>query len=394
MPIAISRPTPNSVALLAPAHPQVYPHIERHAQALRAESPSVIVLSIHPSTYEPIAPHGISYSPVQAHMPTGMLGFLGLMASSFFALWKHRPALVEAIDPPCLIPAALYCKLTGASLLYFSMELYAALPSLRNKPLRRNLWLWLERAALAFCPRSKALTVCKSVADKLSVQWNGKPVGVVRNLPAARPLLTTAERSKLREVLRSRLGLGPTDLLLAYQGKIEEGRGLPLLLEWLRGQEHIHLVIWGYGPMDSWLREASRSMPNIHFEGAVPFAELMELGAGVDAGVVYIEPISESYRLSLPGKLFEYIQNQIPVIASPLPEIRAVVEHYRVGEVCATLNSQGLNDALMRLQCGIKEYHYSQGLSIAAQELHWERESNILRHAVRELIQSNKTFAL
>ena len=51
-----------------------------------------------------------------------------------------------------------------------------------------------------------------------------------------------------------------------------------------------------------------------------------------------IEPISFSYQLALPNKLFEYIQAELPVIITDLPALKEIVNELKCGEIISTKN--------------------------------------------------------
>ena len=59
---------------------------------------------------------------------------------------------------------------------------------------------------------------------------------------------------------------------------------------------------------------------------SVPLADLLAHTAEADVGVTLLQDTCENHRLALPNKLFEYIAAGVPVVASALPETRALVE--------------------------------------------------------------------
>ena len=50
-------------------------------------------------------------------------------------------------------------------------------------------------------------------------------------------------------------------------------------------------------------------------------------------GLSLEEDLGASYHFALPNKLFDYLQAGLPVLVSALPEMKAVVSEYKVGEV-------------------------------------------------------------
>ena len=87
----------------------------------------------------------------------------------------------------------------------------------------------------------------------------------------------------------------------------------------------------------------------VHFHPAVPPGGLLDVTASADVGLCLIEPLTESLRLSLPNKLFEYLAAGIPVVGTRLPEIRRVIEEYDVGATVDDLRPESIAAALQRV---------------------------------------------
>jgi len=71
--------------------------------------------------------------------------------------------------------------------------------------------------------------------------------------------------------------------------------------------------------------------------------------AGAAAGLCLIQPICRSYELCLPNKLFEYAAAGVPVLASDMPVIAAVVRGNGLGEVVAGDGPRAIAASLRRL---------------------------------------------
>jgi glycosyltransferase involved in cell wall biosynthesis len=140
----------------------------------------------------------------------------------------------------------------------------------------------------------------------------------------------------------------------------------------------LHFAIIGGGPLSQPLRALAESLgcaDRIHLLGEVGFRDLIALTRGALAGLAPIQAFSASYRYALPGKLFEYLQAGVPVVATALPEIRKVVEAYGVGMCLEEYGSETLAAALRRL-IGEPELRegFLRNLPRAQAELCWEAE--------------------
>lgn len=263
---------------------------------------------------------------------------LRFMAWYLDVLGRFRRAPVTCINCHSLsaLPLSVLLKLfTGAKLIYEPHELETE--TLMTTGLRRALvkiveWLFIGRA-------DSLIVVGPAIADWYRTRYRGVRPVVVRNLPQA------YGKDERPDLLRAALGIGASDMVFLYQGVFGEGRGIETILAAFAGSApDRHVVFLGYGPLDALIDRSVRQHPNIHRLPAVAPAQLMAYTRSADIGLCLIEPVSLSYRLALPNKLFEYLAAGVPAIVTMLPDMSAVVEESGGGWI--TANDP---DALRRL---------------------------------------------
>jgi len=364
------------VVLLIPADARYYPHARRHVQVLLQKFDSVELICLGDSDHEAkraldaegYFPERIRVHLVAPVLPSGFLGFLGLMVAFYKILRSLKPRRLVVLDPPCLIPAACYSLFSSSRILYFSMEFFTETPSLSGRRLKRWIWyiaeLWSARRA------SMVITVCGGVAERLKVRFRRTDVYVIRNLPEK--FVSGAEVQQYSpERLREMCGFAQEDYVLVYQGALRRGRGLEALCEWVKTTPGLSLLIFGGGPLESLVSKYAQHS-QICWRGRLPWTEMMACSVGADAGLVWIEPLSESYRLSLPGKIFDYPQAGLPVLATPLPEISRYVKEYNLGVVCADFSRDAFSEAVNELKR--RQVELREGLRGRVKDLNWEKE--------------------
>ncbi|MGB3543622.1 glycosyltransferase [Rubrivirga sp.] len=232
------------------------------------------------------------------------------------ALASSRSDLYLASDLYTLPAASSRARASGAALVYDSRELYTALDSSAGKPWVSAVWRAVESRTIRHA--DAVLTVGDAIADRLEGAYGIDRPTVLYNAP-------DAGGETDRDALARHLGL-PDDgrMVVLYQGLFRSGRGIPSLLEATRRVQDMRLVLIGEGVLEDEIGRADLG-DRLVVSPFIPPDRLATLTPGADLGACLIEPLTESLRLSLPNKLFEYLAAGVPILASPLPEIEAVV---------------------------------------------------------------------
>jgi len=201
-------------------------------------------------------------------------------------------------------------------LIYDAREVYTELPSVATKPLRRTIWKRLERRGLA----STDLIIVTAPHDLqaiLDVHGFVPRSALIRNLP-----WRTQALPKNRERL-SAFNIPSHAKVIVYLGGLQQGRGLEVAINSLKYVD-AHLLLIGEGMLRESLEQLTTSAgleSKVHFAGPMPSQQAFELLADCDVGLVLVEPVSRSYELALPSKLFEYMMVGLPVVASKMKHV-------------------------------------------------------------------------
>lgn len=103
--------------------------------------------------------------------------------------------------------------------------------------------------------------------------------------------------------------------------------------------------------------------------------------------MMMISPVTKSYYYALPNKFFESIQALTPMIASDLPEMKYLIEKYKIGLTCKPENVQEIYNCVMRMHNDQALYKScKENLKAAKAELCWENEKRILMKAYRKVL--------
>ena len=311
----------------------------RQIRALTDDGWSVSLLQTAPPREAGALPHRVDLAVAEVE-GAGPRMFWRAHRTLTRAIAEIEADLYLASDLYALPALARAARQRGAALVYDSRELYAALDSSHGRPWVSTVWSAVERR---FIHQADAmLTVGDAIADRLEARYRIDRPTVLYNAPEPLP-------SPDRTALRRELSL-PDDgrMVVLYQGLFREGRGLHALTEAAGVVDGVRLVMIGEGALRGDLEAAREKLGDrLVLHPFVPPDRLARLTPGADLGACLIEPLTESLRLSLPNKLFEYLAAGVPVLASPLPEIARVVDR-GVGALADPSDPAAVADALRR----------------------------------------------
>jgi glycosyltransferase involved in cell wall biosynthesis len=288
---------------------------------------------------------------------------------------------VWANDLPTLMPAEASAHKLSAKLIYDAHEIYIEtlnqfFPAKagwfktflfdRLKKIMKNHGRRVEKK---FIQKAHVfVTVNESLLTYFQKEYFVKNGHVIMNLPRQE------EKQVSKCDLKREFGFAEKDKVLLYQGNLNQGRGLELLVEASNSFPlNWKLVIIGNGTLKETLKMKS-DPEKVKFIDYVPITDLASYTAGADVGVNLLEEINLSKKMASPNKLFEYIHAGIPVLASKGMENQKVVEKFDVGILCE-LNVSSILSSLHQFD-DIAISHFSLNCKKAQTELKWQNQEN------------------
>lgn len=289
-------------------------------------------------------------------------------------LFASKPDLLISNDLDTLPACYLVSRLRRIPLIYDSHELFTQMPELIHRKGVQAVWKWIERRLL---PGVRyAVTVNESIATMYRRLY-GTPFRVVRNMPERRTCPSQEET-----------GTGTRDgKMIIYQGALNVGRGLELMIDAMRHVPEAHFVIAGSGDIAEELKRRAEEKgvdDRVTFAGRLLPGELTALTVQADLGISLEEDRGLNYRYALPNKLFDYIQCRVPVLCSALPEMARIVETYGVGVSTGERDPEKLAGIIRYMLRERAEGAWMPALERAAEELCWEKESVVYRDLLKE----------
>lgn len=290
----------------------------------------------------------------------------------FFLLLFSKCNLLVSNDLDTLLPNFIVSRIRSIPMAYDSHEYYTETPELVNRRFVQRVWKTIERFVLS--RMESMITVNESIAS-LFRQKYGIEVVVVRNIPPS-----LGQRSLKT---RSDLGLPENKKLLVIQGSginIERGaEELVLVMQYL---DNVLLLVIGSGDAMPVIRklvalhqleEKVMILPKMDYNSMMCYTQHADFGFTLD------KDTNLNYRFSLPNKLFDYIHAGIPVIATPLAEIKAIIDRYQIGGFIDSHEPEKMAGTIRNyLNQPELIMTWKKNLSFAIQALNWENEEKVL----------------
>ena len=304
------------------------------------------------------------------HLSLPKYGILKYLIFSY----KIKKAL-NFIQPTKIIASDLYslpgsCSYKNANIIYDSREIYTSLAALKNKFFSQLFWSFIEK--LYIKKTQSVLVTAQTDGEILKKMYKNINIFNLYNFPSIKmkPIKTNS--------LKKKLGLTENNKIFLYQGALHHGRGIKIMLDLLKYFPNSNAVILGDGPYYNNLNEFVKKYDlknRTHFLGKIPYAKLLQYTVEADLGFSLIRPITTSYLYALPNKVFEYALSNVPVIATDLPEMKKVINRYKLG---ITVPWDDKKKQIKAIKLLLNNHQNRNIYKTAEQHFTWEGQKNKL----------------
>jgi len=298
----------------------------------------------------------------------------------FLFLLFHNFDLYLANDLDTLLPNYLVSKLKGRNLIYDSHEYFTEVPELISRPQIRAVWLAIEQYIF---PKLKTVyTVNESIAEIYKAKYNVE-VKVIRNI---------APRLKNKEIdqeLSDKIK-GESSMLIMQGAGINIDRGAEELVTAMQWIKNTILYIIGSGDVFYKLKDLVLKYnlkDRVFILDKLPYEELMEYTKIADLGISIDKGTNPNYENSLPNKVFDYIQAQIPLLVSNRKVVSALVKKNDIGWVIETVEPKNIADRINKiLEEKTLLKRRKENLIDLAEKFSWEKEELRLKEIYRQFL--------
>lgn len=177
--------------------------------------------------------------------------------------------------------------------------------------------------------------------------------------------------------------------ILLYQGGVQFGRGLNVLINSMECIENGVLVIIGDGKLKADLMEetSKRDLTDkVKFLPKVPLEDLPSYTKQAYIGYQVLQNTSYNHYSASSNKLFEYIMAEVPVVSCDFPEIKRVVEEENIGLIVDTEKPESIAAATQKIVDNPElRNELSMNCRSAKFKYNWENEKEELLNIYKEL---------
>lgn len=289
----------------------------------------------------------------------------------FLILLFSKVDVYHSNDLDTLLANYLASILRRKPIVYDSHEYFTGVPEIQNKTFVKKVWTTIENHIF---PKLKHIfTVNQSIASLYEEQY-AKKLKIIRNIP--RKKTWTIDKS------RQQLGLPENKKIIITQGAgINIDRGIEEALEAMQHLKDVCFVIIGNGDVIPKLKKRTFELnleKSIIFKDKMPYEQMMQYTQHAELGLSLDKNTNINYRLSLPNKIFDYIHAGVPILASKIKEVEAVITKHRIGLFIENHEPKHIAQQIERALDENLKFKYQKNIKNASLQLNWENEEKNL----------------
>jgi glycosyltransferase involved in cell wall biosynthesis len=285
-----------------------------------------------------------------------------------FLMLKKMDAIC-AIDLDTIHPCYTISWFKKIPRIYDAHELFTELKEVITRPRVKKIWDAVEKKLV---PKFKwGYTVSESIAEEFKKRYGVEYI-TIRNVPVLKETETAAT----------------TAPFILYQGAVNEGRGLEVLIPAMK-YVNSKLIICGDGNFMSQLKKLiteNKLEDKIELKGWVAPDKLRFISQQATIGIALSEKEGLNQWLALPNKFFDYIHASIPQITMNFPEYQKINSRYEVAVLIDELKPETVADTINELLNNeAKRNLLRENCLKAKQELNWQNEEKKLVEFYRKV---------
>lgn len=326
--------------------------------------------------------------PIKRVYPTSRMSLFFTKGFAFYAEYNLRlfiklffvkKDILLSNDLDTLLPNYLISKAFNKKLIYDSHELFTEVPELTSRPKVQKVWLRIEEWIF---PKLKNVITVNSIIAGIYKEKYKVDVQVIRNISLKLPQFTPDKN--LAQKIK-----GDKKMLILQGSGINVDRGAEEAVSMMQYLEGFILVIVGGGDVFDQLKQIIKDLnlsEKVLIVGRVPYDELLKYTQIADLGLSLDKGTNLNYEYSLPNKVFDYIQCQVPLMVSNRRVVAKLIKDNKIGMVFNEHNPKEMAKIVEKAFKNKEQLlQWKENLKKAAEIYNWENESKKLKEIYRNL---------
>jgi glycosyltransferase involved in cell wall biosynthesis len=184
-----------------------------------------------------------------------------------------------------------------------------------------------------------------------------------------------------RDTFLHRFGAEADGFNVLFQGSLGDSQNLSELVKAFGYLDQSYrLLLIGTGPAEATLRQicCRQKLTNVFFGGWIEQEQLMHYTPHADLGIIPYQdqPGLLNATYCTPNKLFEFIEAQLPIYASDLPELKNIVAAHGIGDAYDLSAAEQIADAIRDCRNRIAAGEFSlASREVARREFSWKAQA-------------------
>lgn len=280
----------------------------------------------------------------------------------FFKLIFSKFDLVCACDLDTILGAGLAAKWNKKKLFFDAHEFFEQSVEILDHKWKQQIWEQIARFCLPWT--SDRYTVSNSLADIMEKKY-GLHFKVIRNVPPKVKLPVVRNPEKV----------------IWYQGAVNKGRGLELIIACLEDLQDYSFHIAGDGDILKILKSLVKEKhleSRVKFYGRLSYSQMLAFSSVARIGVDLLESSSLSYYYSLSNKTFDYMMFGLPSIQMNFPEYAILNKSSPTGVLINRLDKLSFISAVRQLEDRVFYQKCIEACKLQAEIYNWDAEEKNL----------------
>jgi glycosyltransferase involved in cell wall biosynthesis len=293
---------------------------------------------------------------------------------AFILALRKKPDAIHCHDFDTLPPGYLLSRVKSAKLVYDAHESYV--------DMLNGIPHWLKRAISTLenflLPGSNLVITVGEILREHLENRGARRSCVVGNWKDPEDFVFPIE---LINAEKDRLGISKEQMIVCFIANLGYERQLPELIEAVKRNPDVFLILGGNGPAKSLAQEASVKHPNISYLGYVHPSKVPFYTALSDVIFYGFDKKNPNARFSAPNKLFEALAAGKAIIAGDFGELSKIVKETGCGVLLSSYSPERISAALGQMDSGKLEWIKERSDQAARNIYNWKEAH---RQLIRE----------